>query len=57
LWFEVDRTRKGQGGMLASLLGSGKLKRELTIPATTKPDQVGELVLNYLDQTTAVHES
>ncbi|NMS24906.1 sporulation protein, partial [Vibrio parahaemolyticus] len=49
LWFEVDRTRKGQGGMLASLLGSGKLKRELTIPATTKPDQVGELVLNYLD--------
>ncbi|NMS37794.1 sporulation control protein Spo0M, partial [Vibrio parahaemolyticus] len=50
-------TRKGQGGMLASLLGSGKLKRELTIPATTKPDQVGELVLNYLDQTTAVHES
>ncbi|AVF58633.1 sporulation control protein Spo0M [Vibrio diabolicus] len=57
LWFEVDRTRKGEGGMLASLLGSGKLKRELTIPATTKLDQVGELVLNYLDQTTAVHES
>lgn len=57
LWFEVDRTRSGARGMLASLLGSGKLKRELSIPINTKLDDVGSLVLNYLDQTTAAHES
>ncbi len=56
LWFAVDRTRNGSGGMLASLLGSGKLKRELTIPLATNPNQVGELVLNYLDQTTAIQD-
>lgn len=56
LWFEVDRNRSGSGGMLASLLGSGKLKRELTIPVTTNHDEVGELVLNYLDQATAIHD-
>ena len=30
LWFAVNRTRQGLGGMLASLLGTGKLKRKLT---------------------------
>lgn len=56
LWFEVDRTRSGASGMLASLLGSGKLKRELCIPVNTKLEEVGPLVLNYLEQTTAAHE-
>ncbi|MDW2255395.1 sporulation control protein Spo0M, partial [Vibrio sp. 1569] len=27
------------------------------IPVTTNLEEVGELVLNYLDQTTAIHES
>ena len=57
LWFEVDRTRTGASGMLASLLGSGKLKRELSIPVNTKLDEVGSLILNYLEHTTAAHES
>ncbi|PNM52896.1 sporulation control protein Spo0M [Vibrio harveyi] len=55
LWFEVDRTRSGASGMLASLLGSGKLKRELSIPVSTQLEDVGPLVLNYLEQTTAAH--
>lgn len=57
LWFEVNRTRSGVSGMLASLLGSGKLKRELSIPVNTNLDNVGPIVLNYLEQTTAVQES
>ena len=56
LWFDVDRTRTGASGMLASLLGSGKLKRELSIPVNTKLDEVGSLILNYLERTTAAHE-
>ncbi|MDW2078432.1 sporulation control protein Spo0M, partial [Vibrio sp. 1863] len=30
---------------------------ELCIPVTTNLEEVGELVLNYLDQTAAIHES
>ncbi|MDF2155097.1 sporulation protein [Vibrio sp. CAU 1672] len=51
LWFEIDRNRAGPGGMLASLLGRGKLKRELTIDVSTPLEEVGPLVLNYLEQT------
>lgn len=51
LWFEIDRNRSGTKGMLASLLGIGQLKRELSIPLSTPVDQVGKLVLDYLDST------
>jgi sporulation-control protein len=50
MWFEIDRHREGAKGMLASLLGVGQLKRELTIPLHTPADQAGEQVLAYLDQ-------
>ncbi|PMH45388.1 sporulation control protein Spo0M [Vibrio sp. 10N.286.49.B3] len=52
LWFEIDRTQKGLGGLLASLLGSGQLKRHLTLPTTLSAEQVGDEVLAYLDKTT-----
>jgi sporulation-control protein len=42
--------------MLASLLGNGKLKRELSIPVNTKLEEVGPMILNYLEQTTAAPE-
>ncbi|ROV60520.1 sporulation control protein Spo0M [Vibrio ponticus] len=51
LWFEVDRHREGARGMLASLLGVGQLKRELTIPLSTEPKTAGQQVLEYLEAT------
>jgi len=49
LWFEVDRHREGAKGMLASLLGVGQLKRELTIPLNATPNEAGQQVLEYLE--------
>lgn len=50
LWFEIDRNRKGFGGMLSSMLGLGELKRKLVIPADTPADEAGKIVLDYLEQ-------
>lgn len=52
LWFEVDRRREGGAGMLASVLGLGKLHRELVLPVNLSAKQAGEKVVQYLDQTT-----
>ena len=49
MWFEIDRNRDGAKGMLASLLGVGKLKRQLSIPLDTSPQQAGEMVIEYLE--------
>ncbi|MGC9403925.1 sporulation protein [Vibrio genomosp. F10] len=51
LWFEVDRNRKGAKGMLASLLGLGELKRELSIPIGTNPELAGRQVLAFLEES------
>ncbi len=51
LWFEVDRYQRGASGMLASLLGRGELKRHLTLPARTSPQEAGEQVLAFLDRS------
>ncbi|WED21815.1 sporulation protein [Vibrio sp. JC009] len=51
LWFEIDRQQKGVGGMMASLLGTGKLKRSLTIPADTPSEEAGKMVLEYLESS------
>ncbi|WP_047049392.1 sporulation protein [Vibrio mexicanus] len=51
LWFEVDRNRTGMKGMLASMLGLGELKRELTLPLSMDPKEAGEKVLTFLDET------
>lgn len=51
LWFEIDRSmNSGMGGMLVSLLGKGKLKRQLDIPASTPVGKIGPQVLEYLEQ-------
>lgn len=52
LWFEIDRNRDGAKGMLASLLGVGQLKRQLSIPLDTSPQQAGEMVVEYLENVT-----
>ncbi|RZP77152.1 sporulation control protein Spo0M [Vibrio vulnificus] len=52
LWFEIDRHREGGRGMLASLLGLGKLQRELVLPLDFSAKQAGEKVLGYLEETT-----
>ncbi len=52
LWFEVDRNRDGAKGMLASLLGLGKLNREIDIPLTTAPAEAGKQVLQHLEEST-----
>ncbi|WP_070970266.1 sporulation protein [Vibrio sonorensis] len=52
MWFEIDRHREGAKGMLASLLGIGQLRRQLTIPLHTPAEKAGEMVLSYLDSTT-----
>ncbi|MBO0216004.1 sporulation protein [Vibrio sp. Vb2880] len=49
MWFEIDRFQHGATGMLASLLGKGELKRQLTLPCTLSPTQAGERVLQFLD--------
>lgn len=49
MWFEIDRVQRGARGMLASLLGRGELKRQLTIGNQTPPDQAGLQVVEFLD--------
>ncbi|MDE1234642.1 sporulation protein [Vibrio aestuarianus] len=51
LWFEIDRHRTGASGMLASLLGMGELKRQLTIATEISPSRAGQQVLDYLDSS------
>ncbi|KDM91413.1 sporulation protein [Photobacterium galatheae] len=50
LWFAIDRRQRGVSGMLARLLGGGELKRQLAIPLTIDPMDIGEQVLAYLAQ-------
>ena len=50
MWFEIDRHREGAKGMLASLLGRSELKRQLSIPLNSSPAEVGQQVLQYLDE-------
>ncbi|MDV7105730.1 sporulation protein [Vibrio sp. TH_r3] len=52
LWFEIDRQKKGVGGMLSNLLGTGKLKRNLCIPQNIKAEDAGKMVVDYLQETT-----
>lgn len=52
LWFEVDRQKEGLGGMLSSLLGAGKLKRNLRLPIGLSGKEAGEKVIEYLKSTT-----
>ncbi|MDW6002306.1 sporulation protein [Vibrio mangrovi] len=52
LWFEIDRHQRGIGGMLSHLLGSGELKRRLSIPVTTPVDEVASLMFDFLEQST-----
>ena len=49
LWFEIDRYQRGATGMLASLLGLGELKRQMTITSGESPQAAGTRVLKYLD--------
>jgi sporulation-control protein len=49
LWFEIDRQMKGTKGMLASMLGMGALKRHLMIDTATPIDEVGTMVLDFLE--------
>lgn len=52
LWFAIDRAQNGSLGMLASLLGAGQLKRQLTLSSSLSPQQAGENVLAFLDSAT-----
>jgi sporulation-control protein len=49
MWFEIDRHREGAKGMLASLLGIGDLKRQMSIPLHTSAQEAGQKVVEYLD--------
>lgn len=49
MWFEVDRYQRGATGMLASLLGLGELKRQMTMTSDESPQKAGVKVLEYLD--------
>lgn len=51
LWFEIDRQKKGIGGMLSNLLGADKLKRHLTIPVGTRAEDAGKRVIAFLEST------
>lgn len=49
LWFEIDRQKRGVGGMLSNLLGTGKLRRNLLIPISVDGKNAGDKVLSYLN--------
>jgi sporulation-control protein len=51
LWFEIDRSLRGMGGMLGQLLGKGQLKRNLTIDAMTQPEEAARQVIDFLDRS------
>ncbi|MGF1742614.1 sporulation protein [Vibrio profundum] len=51
MWFEIDRHRDRNQGMLASLLSEGKLTHHLFVPLTSSQQQAGEKVVEYLEQT------
>ncbi|WP_122033468.1 sporulation protein [Aliivibrio sp. EL58] len=52
LWFEIDRQQKGISGLLSNLLGSGELKRTLSLSSTLSPEDAGQQVIDFLNQTT-----
>lgn len=52
LWFEIDRQQRGVRGLLANLLGTGELERHLVIDATVSPEEAGQQVIDFLEQTT-----
>ncbi len=51
LWFEIDRQKKGLGGLVASLLGTSELKRQLELPVDLSGEEAGKRVLEFLDKT------
>ncbi len=53
LWFEVDR--RHQGGvlsLLSSVLSNGDLKRKLVLSTKLSPEDAGQQVIDFLNQTT-----
>lgn len=53
LWFEVDRRHQGGVlGLLSSVLSNGDLKRKLVIPTQLSPEDAGQQVIDFLNQTT-----
>ena len=52
LWFEIDRQQKGISGLLSNLLGSGDLTRTLSLSSELSPEDAGQQVIDFLNQTT-----
>jgi sporulation-control protein len=52
LWFEVDRQKKGIGGMLAGLIGGNELNRHLVLTSNMSGDEAGQAVLAFLESST-----
>ncbi len=52
LWFAIDRKQQGLSGMLSSLVSTGELKRQLRIPHHLPPQQAGQQVVEFLQQST-----
>ena len=52
LWFEIDRQQKGISGLLSNLLGSGDLTRTLSLSSERSPEDAGQQVIDFLNQTT-----
>lgn len=53
LWFEVDRRHKGGVlGLLSSVLSNGDLKRNLVLSTKLSPEDAGQQVIDFLNQTT-----
>lgn len=52
LWFEIDRHQKGISGLLSSMLGSGELRRSLSLSAHLTSEEAGQQVIAFLNQTT-----
>lgn len=48
LWFEIDRQKKGVGGLLSNLLGSSDLNYYLAISSDATAEQAAQQVVDYL---------
>jgi sporulation-control protein len=48
LWFEIDRQKKGLGGLLSNLLGGSHLNFYLTISRDLTAEQAAKQIVDYL---------
>jgi sporulation-control protein len=50
IWVEIDRQKKGLGGMISRFIGNDEITHKLTIALPIEPAEAGQKVLSLIDQ-------